>query len=78
MIETPCIKLCSMDATTGLCAGCGRTLEEIARWSSMSEIERQAILAQLPQRGTLGETRAQGTFDDGGGSHSGNARRHLR
>jgi predicted Fe-S protein YdhL (DUF1289 family) len=49
-IETPCIKICTMDAASGLCAGCGRTLDEIARWSSMSETERSAILAQLPQR----------------------------
>jgi len=48
-IETPCIKGI-MDATSGLCAGCGRTLDEIARWGSMSETERSAILVQLPQR----------------------------
>lgn len=49
-IETPCIKVCIMDAASGLCAGCGRTLDEIARWGAMSEAERRAILAQLPQR----------------------------
>jgi len=78
MIETPCIKVCVMDAESGLCAGCGRTLDEIARWSVMSEVERRAILAQLPQRRTLGETRAQTALDDSDRSHSGNARRHLR
>jgi predicted Fe-S protein YdhL (DUF1289 family) len=50
MIKTPCIQVCTMDAASGLCAGCGRTLDEIARWSAMSEAERRAILARLPQR----------------------------
>jgi uncharacterized protein len=49
-IETPCIKVCIMDAASGLCAGCGRTLDEIARWGAMSAAERSAILVQLPQR----------------------------
>lgn len=49
-IETPCIQVCTMDAASGLCAGCGRTLEEIARWGTMSETERRAILALLPAR----------------------------
>jgi predicted Fe-S protein YdhL (DUF1289 family) len=35
---------------TGLCAGCGRTLDEIARWGTMSEAERARIMAALPQR----------------------------
>jgi predicted Fe-S protein YdhL (DUF1289 family) len=49
-IETPCIQVCTMDAASGLCGGCGRTLEEIARWGTMSETERRAILALLPER----------------------------
>ena len=35
---------------TGLCAGCGRTLDEIARWGTMSEAERADIMAALPER----------------------------
>jgi predicted Fe-S protein YdhL (DUF1289 family) len=50
MISTPCIKVCVMDAATGLCWGCGRTLDEIARWGSMSEDERQSIMRALPDR----------------------------
>lgn len=49
-METPCIKICTYDASHGLCSGCGRTLEEIARWSEMSEDERQRIMAELPAR----------------------------
>jgi len=49
-IETPCIQVCTMDAPSGLCTGCGRTLAEIARWGAMSEAERRAIMALLPGR----------------------------
>ena len=77
-MTSPCTKVCVMDAENRYCLGCKRTLDEIARWGSMSEIERRTILAQLPQRQTLGETRAKIAMDDSDGSHSGNARRHLR
>jgi hypothetical protein len=50
MIETPCIKVCVMDPATGLCAGCARTLDEIARWGTMSEAERREIMTALPAR----------------------------
>jgi uncharacterized protein len=39
-----------MDPRSGLCIGCGRTLDEIARWAEMSAQERRAIMAVLPQR----------------------------
>jgi predicted Fe-S protein YdhL (DUF1289 family) len=39
-----------MAPVAGLCSGCGRTLEEIARWGSMSEEKRWAIMAMLPAR----------------------------
>lgn len=49
-METPCIDVCEMDTVSGLCVGCGRTLEEIARWSVMSGEERRAIMAELAAR----------------------------
>lgn len=30
-----------------VCAGCGRTLDEIARWRTMSTTEKLAVLARL-------------------------------
>lgn len=50
MIATPCIKVCVLDAASGLCRGCHRTLEEIADWSAMSDAERAAVIARLPAR----------------------------
>lgn len=50
MIETPCIKICTLDARAALCLGCGRTVDEIARWSAMNAAERARIMAELPLR----------------------------
>jgi predicted Fe-S protein YdhL (DUF1289 family) len=50
MISSPCTKVCVIDSASGLCSGCGRTLGEIAQWGSLSEAERRAIMASLPER----------------------------
>jgi predicted Fe-S protein YdhL (DUF1289 family) len=50
MIESPCIKVCTMDGASGLCIGCGRTLDEIARWSSLGRAERRSIMRGLRER----------------------------
>ena len=50
VIVSPCIKVCTMESATGLCAGCGRTLDEIARWGAMTNSEREAIMRELPAR----------------------------
>jgi predicted Fe-S protein YdhL (DUF1289 family) len=39
-----------MEPATGLCKGCARTLDEIARWSQMSDAERTRIMAELKSR----------------------------
>lgn len=49
-ISTPCIKVCLLDAETGLCEGCGRTREEIATWGRIPEEERRAIMDGLEAR----------------------------
>ena len=36
-IESPCINVCVIDASTALCAGCSRSLDEIARWAAMTD-----------------------------------------
>jgi uncharacterized protein len=48
--STPCVKICVLDPVSGLCIGCGRTGEEIAAWSALSEPERLAIMAGLEAR----------------------------
>jgi predicted Fe-S protein YdhL (DUF1289 family) len=50
MIETPCVKICIIDARIGLCLGCGRTIDEIAQWTAMTAPERIRIMRELPSR----------------------------
>ncbi len=49
-IRTPCVQVCVVDADSGLCLGCCRTLPEIAGWSRLSEAERDRVIAELPGR----------------------------
>lgn len=49
-LASPCTKVCTIDPRSKLCLGCGRTLDEIARWTSFSESERNRIMTELPQR----------------------------
>ncbi|RUL79855.1 DUF1289 domain-containing protein [Dyella choica] len=49
-ILSPCVGICRLDAR-GLCEGCYRTGDEIARWRSMSETERSHYMdVVLPAR----------------------------
>jgi predicted Fe-S protein YdhL (DUF1289 family) len=49
-IDTPCTKVCTLDPISGLCVGCGRTLDEIGRWTAMSDAERRQLMTELPRR----------------------------
>ncbi|MBS7541280.1 DUF1289 domain-containing protein [Ancylobacter lacus] len=49
-MSTPCIRICTLDATGAMCLGCGRTLEEIGAWAGYDEPMRRAIMASLPGR----------------------------
>ena len=49
-IETPCTRVCMVHPALALCLGCGRSLDEIARWMTLSADERSQIIAQLPPR----------------------------
>ena len=52
-IKTPCIKLCIVDGESGLCMGCYRKLSEVAAWGRLTDTEREAIMAVLPDRRSL-------------------------
>jgi uncharacterized protein len=49
-MSSPCIKVCQMDPVRGVCIGCCRTLDEIARWGGMGEAEQGKVLEQLQER----------------------------
>jgi predicted Fe-S protein YdhL (DUF1289 family) len=50
MIESPCVNICTLDARSKTCLGCGRTIDEIARWSTMIPAERSRVMSELPAR----------------------------
>ena len=58
MIKSPCINVCKMDAASGLCRGCSRTLDEIAAWSRLDDAARSTILAAV-----AASMRYRGLFD---------------
>ncbi|HGF7535638.1 TPA: DUF1289 domain-containing protein, partial [Vibrio cholerae] len=41
--KSPCVRHCCLD-DKDICIGCGRTLDEICRWSSVTNSEKQDIL----------------------------------
>ena len=49
-IPSPCVGVCRLDLATGLCAGCMRTLDEIAAWSRLDEDEKRAVWTLIDTR----------------------------
>jgi predicted Fe-S protein YdhL (DUF1289 family) len=49
-LDSPCVSICVIDPDSGLCEGCGRTLQEIADWSRMTAGERRRIMSGLDAR----------------------------
>ncbi|GHX16227.1 hypothetical protein VCSRO156_3477 [Vibrio cholerae] len=41
--KSPCVRHCCLD-DKDICIGCGRTLDEICRWCSATNSEKQEIL----------------------------------
>jgi predicted Fe-S protein YdhL (DUF1289 family) len=54
-VPSPCVSICVIDEPTGLCAGCYRTLGEIAGWIDLSAAERRTVVANLALRRALYE-----------------------
>ncbi|MGE5649503.1 DUF1289 domain-containing protein [Noviherbaspirillum sp. UKPF54] len=47
---SPCINVCRMNAQTGLCEGCFRTIDEIARWGTASNEFKRAVWDEIKRR----------------------------
>ena len=56
-VPSPCISVCRMDAATGWCEGCFRTLEEIAAWSQMQDADKREVWRLIAKR-ALAEEKA--------------------
>jgi predicted Fe-S protein YdhL (DUF1289 family) len=46
MIKSPCVKRCMLAPDGRVCTGCLRTPSEISGWVSMSDEQREAIMAR--------------------------------
>ncbi|MFO1291673.1 MAG: DUF1289 domain-containing protein [Rubrivivax sp.] len=49
-VASPCIDVCRIDAASGWCAGCLRTLDEIAAWAALDDAARRALWLELGRR----------------------------
>ena len=50
MIDSPCIDICTTDPESELCIGCGRTQEEVSKWISYSNEQKQQVLLNINKR----------------------------
>ena len=49
-VPSPCVNVCRMDAATGWCEGCARTIQEIAAWGSLPDDTKLRVWRALPGR----------------------------
>lgn len=59
-VDSPCIRVCVIHPSAGICAGCYRTVEEIAAWGGMEDADRLALKEALPERAGLLKRRRGG------------------
>ena len=50
MDDSPCNNICMPDAESGLCISCGRTQEEIEKWSIYSNEQKKQVLLDIEAR----------------------------
>jgi predicted Fe-S protein YdhL (DUF1289 family) len=49
-VVSPCAGICVMNTETKECVGCRRTLDEIAKWATMTDEERLAVWDEIFER----------------------------
>lgn len=52
MPDTPCIAICSTSQGDAVCKGCGRTFDEVQRWTGMTPGEKRASWRRITLDGT--------------------------
>ena len=50
---SPCTGNCSLNTTTNICEGCGRSINEIVEWTRMTDEEKQQVMDRLSENQTL-------------------------
>ena len=59
-VPSPCISVCRINAASGLCEGCLRTLGEISRWARSGPVAQRALWQTLRQRAGVPADTGQG------------------
>jgi predicted Fe-S protein YdhL (DUF1289 family) len=54
-VPSPCISVCRIDASSGLCVGCQRTLQEIAVWSTLDDAAKRDVWHTIAARRAHGD-----------------------
>ncbi len=49
-VPSPCVSVCRVQAETGLCGGCYRTLSEISGWSRSGAAAQRVLWQKIVQR----------------------------
>ena len=49
-VPSPCISICRMDAATGFCEGCFRTMDEIRVWGMLPDDRKRDIWKLIEER----------------------------
>ena len=49
-VPSPCISVCRVDADSGWCEGCLRTLDEIAAWAQLGNDAKRGVWRIIEQR----------------------------
>ncbi len=50
MIPSPCISVCRIRPSSDFCIGCARSRDEIAGWLNLTDDQKSAVWAALPER----------------------------
>ncbi|MCE2521749.1 MAG: DUF1289 domain-containing protein [Rhodobacteraceae bacterium] len=58
--DSPCLSVCVIHPSAGICIGCHRTAEEVRMWASFDHEERLRLLGELPSRKRLLQKRRGG------------------
>ena len=52
-VPSPCISVCRVDADSGWCEGCLRTLDEIAAWGQLGNAAKRDVWRIIEQRAAV-------------------------
>jgi predicted Fe-S protein YdhL (DUF1289 family) len=72
VVPSPCVGICALDAGTGWCDGCLRTIDEIAAWGALDNRARREVWKRLPARRASRDAASAGqvSVNDGGSTRA--------